>query len=91
MSLGTKRHVATARTMARDRKNARPKVAHLRVTQLALVCPYCEIQIDAKVNEAEWPQGDTIRCTYVDCGALVELPQETQLDGLLRTTRGKRR
>lgn len=91
MSLGTRRHVATARTMKRDRLAGRPQVASLRVVELRLICPYCDIPIDAKVNETEWPQGDTIRCSYVDCGALVELPPEAQLDKLFRTVRGKHR
>jgi hypothetical protein len=91
MGLGTRRHVATARTMRRDRLGARPKVAALRVTELRLICPYCDIPIDAKVNETEWPQTDTIECTFDGCGATVELPPESQLDSLFRTVRGRRR
>jgi hypothetical protein len=83
--------VLTARTMRRDRIAARPKVASIKVTALTLVCPYCDIPIDATVNETEWPQEDAITCTYSGCGALVEIPPESQLSGLFRTVSGKRR
>lgn len=91
MSLGTCRHVATARTMKRDRLAKRHKVASIRITEAQLICPYCEFSIDVECNEAAWPQSDTVRCTYDGCGAVIEMPAASQLNRLFRTVRGKRR